>query len=94
MFLLLQINLRRITDLDIDLWAAPKPAMYLDDEKPQKPVHMQMLKCDIDMNDDNILTTLRRDKQTIKMSKKKATARTGKGPKWQSHLPDHQINRH
>ena len=77
----IQINLRRITDLDINLWMAPKPTMHLDDEKPKKPLHKQMLKDDIDMNDDNILTPLRRDKQTVKKSKKKATARTGKRSK-------------
>ena len=32
-----QINLRRITDLDINLWMALKPARHLDDEKPKKP---------------------------------------------------------
>ena len=67
-----QINLRRITDLDIDLWTASKPTTYLDDEKPKKQVHMQMLKGDIDTNDDNILTQLRRDKQTIKKSGKRS----------------------
>ena len=50
-----QINLRRITDMDIDLWMALKPATYLDDEKPKKLVHMQMFKGDVDTNDDNIL---------------------------------------
>ena len=30
-----QINLRRLTDLDIDLWTAPKPTTYSDDEKPK-----------------------------------------------------------
>ena len=76
-----QINLRRITDLDIDLWMALKPTTYLDDGKPKKPVHMQMLKRGIDMSDDNILTPLRRDKQIIKKSKKKATVRSRKGSK-------------
>ena len=76
-----QINLKRITDLDIDLWMALKPTTYLDDENPIKPVHMQMLKGDIDTNDDNIITTLRTDKQTIKRSKKKATAGRGKRSK-------------
>ena len=76
-----QINLRRITDLDIDLLMAPRPATHLDDENPKKPVHRQMLKDNIDTNDDNILTPLRRGKQAIKRSKKKATVRTEKRPK-------------
>ena len=32
----IQINLRRITDLDIDLWKAPRPAMHLDYENQKK----------------------------------------------------------
>ena len=44
-------------------------------------MHKQMLKDNIDTNDDNILTPLRRDKQTVKKSKKKATARTEKRSK-------------
>ena len=31
-----QINLRRITDLDIDLWMAPRPTTHLDYENPKK----------------------------------------------------------
>ena len=80
-----QINLRRITDLDIDLWMAPKPTTYPDDEKPKKPVYMQMLKDDTDKSDNNTHNPLRMDKQIVKRPRKKlrikATVRLGKRSK-------------
>ena len=77
----IQINLRRITDLDINLWTALRPAMHLDDKNPKKPEHKQMHKDNIDKNDDNIFIPLRSGKQAVKRSKKKATARIEKKPK-------------
>ena len=85
-----QINLRRITDLDIDIWMALKPTTYLDDKRPNKPVYMQMLKDDINKSDENTLNPLRMDKQIVKRPRKinndknlriKATVRSGKRPK-------------
>ena len=76
-----QTNLRRITDLDIDLWMAPNPTTYPDDEKPNKPVYMQMLKDDTNKSDENTLNPLRMDKQIVKKPRKKprikATVRLG-----------------
>ena len=88
-----QINLRRITDLDVDLWMAPRPAMHLDDENPKKPEHMQMLRDNIDTNDDNTFTPLRSDKQALKRSKKKATARLEKRPKTRSSTKSALVSR-
>ena len=85
-----QINLRRITDLNIDLWMAPKPTTYPDDKRPNKPVYVQMLKDDTNKSDENTLNPLRMDKQIVKNPRKinndrnlriKATVRSGKRPK-------------
>ena len=85
-----QINLRRITDLIIDLWTAPKPTMYPDDKRPTKSVYMLMCKDDTNKSDENMLNPLRMDKQIVKKPRKidedknpriKATVRSGKRSK-------------
>ena len=88
-----QINLRRITDSDIDLWKAPRPAMYLDCENQKRPEHMPMLKDNIATNDDNTFTPLRSDKQALKRSKKMATARIEKRPKTRSSTKSASVSR-
>ena len=61
-----QINLRRITDLDIDLWTAPKPTTYPDDKRPTKPVYKSMHKGDPNKSDESTHNPVRTDKQTMK----------------------------
>ena len=82
-----QINLRRITDLDIDLWMAPKPTTYPDDKRLTKPVYMLMHRDDPNKSDENKLNPIRTDKQIMKKPRKldkdknpkiKATVRSGK----------------
>ena len=82
-----QINLRRVTDLDIDLWMAPKPTTYPDDKKPTKPVYKSMHKSDPNKSDESTHNLVRTDKQTVKKPRKhdkdknqktKVTVRSGK----------------
>ena len=65
-----QINLRRITDLDIDLWMAPKPTTYPDDKRPTKPVYKSMHKDDPNKSNESTYNPSRMDKQTMKMFRK------------------------
>ena len=82
-----QINLRRITDLDIDLWMAPKPTTYPDDKRLTKPVYKSMLKDDPNKSNESTYNPVRTDKQTVKKPRKhdkdknwktKVTVRSGK----------------
>ena len=79
-----QIKLRRITDLDIDLWMALKPTMYPDDKRPTKPRYTLMCP---NKSDENMLNPIRTDKQIVKKPRKldkdknlkiQATVRSGK----------------
>ena len=54
-----QKSLRRITDLDIDLWMAPKPTTYPDDKRPTKPVYKSIHKDDPNKSDENIHNPVR-----------------------------------
>ena len=67
--------------------------MHLDYENHKKPEHMQMLKDNIATNDDNTFTPLRSDKQALKRSKKKATARIEKRPKTRSSTKSASVSR-
>ena len=82
-----QINLRRITDLDIDLCTAPKPTTYPHDKRLTKPVYEPMCKDDPNMSDESINNLVGMDKQTMKKPRKhdkdknhktKITVRSGK----------------
>ena len=65
-----QINMRRITDLDIDLWMAPKPTTYPDDQRPIKPVYKSMHKGDPNNSNESTHNPVRTDKQTMKKPRK------------------------
>ena len=65
-----QINLRRISDLDIDLWTAPKPTTYPDDKRLTKPVYKSMRKDDPNKSDESTHYPVRTDKQTMKKPRK------------------------
>ena len=82
-----QINLRRITDLDIDLWMAPKPTTYPDDKRLTKPIYQLMREDNPNKSDESTHNPVGMDKQIVKKprkqnkdknSKTKVTVRSGK----------------